>query len=163
REAKAIGHFHQAYSLSISLRTRHAKIVLDPAFGVGPFFMADDADTFAAEASKASNNGGVLAELPVTGERDEAGDEPVDVVGAMRALRMAGDLRFLPGRELGVQVLQGERGFCLKPANLFADGDGIAALAHRAEFLDFGLQLGHRFFEIEIAAHWVRASVFWAN
>jgi len=71
----------------------------------------------------------------------------------MRALRMAGDLRFLPGRELGVQVLQGERGFCLKPANLFADGDGIAALAHRAEFLDFGLQLGHRLFEIEIAAH----------
>src|SRR5262245_66606828 len=68
---------------------------------------------------------------------------------------MAGNLCLLPVRKPGVQFLQSECGFCLKPANFLADGDGVAALAHRAEFLDLGLQFSHRLFEIEITAHWI--------
>src|SRR5262245_43877661 len=73
----------------------------------------------------------------------------------MRALRVTGNLCFLPGRKLPVQFLQGKRGFCLEPANLFADGDGIAAFAHRAKFFDLGLKFSHRLFEIEVTAHWI--------
>src|SRR5262249_38705672 len=91
REPKAISHLHKAHGFSITLRACHAEIVLDPAFGIGALLMADDADTFAAESSEASHDGGVLAKLPVTGERDETGDELVDVVEAVWALRMAGN------------------------------------------------------------------------
>ncbi len=121
--------------------------------------MPDHADGLAAEAAEAADDGRVLAELAVAGERNEIGDQAGDVVEAMRPLRMARHLRFLPGRELGIEFL--ERGRCLRlePADLVADGDRVVALAHGAQFLDLGLQFGHRFFEVEIAAHGNPAAV----
>ena len=49
-------------------------------------------------------------------------------------------------------------GFDLEPADLVADGDRVAGLAHGAQFLDLGLQFGHRLFEVEIGAHVVPVS-----
>ena len=119
--------------------------------------MADDADALAAEAAEAADDGLVVAEFAVAGERHEIVDQARDVVEAMRPLRMARHLRLLPRRELGIELLERERGFHLEPADLVADGDRAIALAHGAQFLDLGLQFGHRFFEIEIGAHRVRA------
>ena len=66
---------------------------------------------------------------------------------------MAGDLRLLPGRQLGVEVAQRLRAPCLEPADLVGDGDGVALGLQRAQLLDLGLELGHRLFEVEIGAH----------
>ena len=68
--------------------------------------MADDADAFAAKAAEAADDCSVVAEFAVTGEWDEIADQPCDIVEAMRPLRMPGDLSLLPGRELGVELLQ---------------------------------------------------------
>ena len=80
-------------------------------------------------------------------------DQAGDVVEAMRPLRMARDLRLLPGRQIGIEFLERDRRLDLEPADLLADGDRAVALAHGAQFLDLGLQFGHRLFEIEIGAH----------
>ena len=48
----------------------------------------------------------VLAEIAVAGERREILDQPVDVVPEMRPLRMPGDLRLLPGGQLGIGLFQ---------------------------------------------------------
>ena len=53
----------------------------------------------------------------------------VDVVEAMRPLRMARDLRLLPGRQFGVEVRQRLRRLGLEPLDLVGDGGGIVAAA----------------------------------
>ena len=115
--------------------------------------MADDADALAAEAAEAADDGLVVAEFAVAGERNEIGDQAGDIVEAMRPLRMARHLRLLPGRQVGIELLERQRRLHLEPADLVADRDRGIALAHGAQFLDLGLQFGHRLFEIEIAAH----------
>ena len=62
--------------------------------------MADHADAFAVEAAEAADNGIVVAEFAVAGERHEIGDEASDVIEAMWPLRMPRDLRLLPGRQV---------------------------------------------------------------
>ena len=101
-----VGHVHEAGRLAVAFRPRHAEIVLEAAVGVGALLVADDADALAAEAAEAADDRRVLAEFAIAGERDEIGDEPGDVVEAMRPLRMAGDLGLLPGCQLGVEFLE---------------------------------------------------------
>ena len=96
---------------------------------------------------------GVLAELAVAGQRHEIGDQRGDVIEAMRPLRMARDLRLLPRRQFAIEFLERLRGLAFDAVDLLADGDGIAVGLQRAQFLDLGLELGHRFFEVEIGAH----------
>ena len=71
----------------------------------------------------------------------------------MRPLRVPGDLGFLPRRQLGVDVFQRLRRLRLKAADVLGDRDGVAGLLHGAQLLDLGLELGHRLFEVEVAAH----------
>ena len=118
--------------------------------------MTDDADTFTLKAPKATDDGVVVAELAIARERNEIADKAGNVIEAMRSLRMPCDLSFLPWRELGIELLQRQRSLCLEAGDFLADGDRCVTLAHRAQFLDLGLQFGHRFFEVEIAAHWVQ-------
>ena len=71
----------------------------------------------------------------------------------MRALRMAGDLRLLPRRQIGIEIEQrfGRLGF--QPGQFLANANALAISAKRAQFLDLGFEIGHRLFKIEIAAH----------
>ena len=119
--------------------------------------MTDDADAFTVEAAEAADNGIVVAEFAVTGKWHEIADEPGNVVEAMWSLRMPRNLSFLPRREFRIELLQRQRSLHLEPGNFLTDGDRSVAFAHRTQFFDLGLQFGHRFFEVEIAAHWVRA------
>ena len=86
--------------------------------------MADDADALAAEAAEAADDRLVLAEFAVAGERREIGDQAVDVIEAMRPLRMARDLRLLPGRQLGIEVARASARPCASSArDLVVDRD----------------------------------------
>src|SRR5262249_28750253 len=129
------------------------EIVLDPALGRRALLVPDDADALAAEAAEAADDRLVVAELAVAGERDEIGDQGRHVVEAMRPLGMAGNLSLLPRREFGIDVLEGLRGLGLETGNLLADGGGAVRRLDRAQLLDLGLELGHRLFEVEVAAH----------
>ncbi len=73
-------------------------------FGVGALFLADDEDGSPAETAEPAHDGFVLGEIAVTRERREILNEGRHIIEAMRPLRMAGDLRLLPGRQLAVRV-----------------------------------------------------------
>src|SRR5262249_12601074 len=106
RQAEAVGKLHEARGLAIALRTRHAEIVPDPARGVVALLLPEDTDRFAIESSEAADDRFVLAEISVARERRELGDEPLDVIAETRAPLSARDLRFLPRREVGVEIGQ---------------------------------------------------------
>lgn len=74
----------------------------------------------------------------------------------MRPLWMPRDLRLLPRRQLAIEFLERLGGLAFELADLLGDRHGIVGRRHCAQFLDLGLKLGHRFFEIEIAAHEIR-------
>ena len=129
------------------------KLCLQAAVGIGAFFLADDAHARAAETAEAADDRRILAVAAVARERHEIGDELADIIKTMRPLRMACHLRLLPGRQRRVELFERLVGLDLDAVDLLADGDGIAAGGHRPHFLDLGLKLGHRLFEIEIGAH----------
>src|SRR4029077_2733469 len=151
RHVEVIRHAHQPGRLAIAFRPRHAEIVLEPAVGVGAFLVADDADALAAEAAEAADDGRVLTVLAVAGERHEVLDQGGDVIEAMRPLRMPRHLRLLPRRQARIELLERLRRLAFDAADFL--GDGVAVAVERAQLLDLGLELGHRFFEVEIATH----------
>jgi hypothetical protein len=116
-------------------------------------FVADDANAFAAETAEAAQQRFVFAEFAVAGERREIRDELRDIIGKMRPLRVAGHLRLLPRRQIGIDILQRLRGLRFETRHFVADRDGFAARGKGAEFFELGLELRHRFFKIEISAH----------
>ncbi len=153
RNFEALGHVEQPHGLAIALGPRHAEIMLEPTLGVGAFFVTDDAHAVAAEAAEPADNGGVLTKAAIARERGEVGDELSDVIEGMGPLRMPGNLRLLPGGQFGIELLERLTGLGLHAGDFVADGDGVAGGLQRPHFFNFGLELGHRFFEIQVGTH----------
>ena len=115
--------------------------------------MPDDHGRAALEASDAADDRLVLGEEAVAGERGEILNEPVDVVAEMRPLGVAGDLRLLPGGQLGIGLLQSFARLGFELGKLLLDGHGVLLGGERFELGDLAFKLGNRLFEIEISAH----------
>ena len=103
---EAVGQLHQPDRLAIALGPGHAEIVPETARRVVAFLVADDHDPAPAEPAEAADDRAVVGEIAVAGERHEILDQARDIILEMRPLRMAGDLRLLPGRKLGIGVAQ---------------------------------------------------------
>src|SRR5262245_3522523 len=71
----------------------------------------------------------------------------------VRAVRVASDLRLLPGRELGVSLHQGLSRLCLELGELLLDRDRALLGGKRLQLGDLAFELGNRLFEIQIGAH----------
>jgi hypothetical protein len=111
--------------------------------------VADDDDGTAAIAGEAALDRPVVAERAVAGERREVGEQRVDVVREVRPLGMAGDLRLLPGRELGVGLAQQLLGTGLEARDLLAQAELAVAGGKVAQLLDLALELADRLLEFE--------------
>jgi len=61
---------------------------------------------------------------------------------------MARDLRHLPWRELGVDILGQLLAFLGQAVYLFGDVDGRIVL-HETQFLDLGIEFGDRLFKVQ--------------
>ena len=125
----------------------------DAGVGVVALLLAHHADRLAAEAAEAADDGLVLGEFAVAGERGELGDQPGAVIDEMRPLGMAGHKGLLPGRQLAIEILQGLGGLGLQTGDVVGNGDGVTVLTERPKLLDLGFQLRDGLFEIEITAH----------
>lgn len=124
--------------------------------GVVAFFLADDGDRLAAEAGKTRLDRGILGKLAVAGQRREFLEQGLGVIDEMRSLRVARDLRLLPGIELGIDFDDRLTDANLQPADFIG---GVDALVFRCELLqldDLAFEVGDRLFEVEIIVHEVR-------
>ena len=78
--------------------------MLHAGFNIIALFVAHDDDRATTETTQTTNNGLVLTKIPVTGKRREIFDQRLRVIEEMGPIRMSGDLRLLPGIEIGVHV-----------------------------------------------------------
>ena len=72
----------------------------------------------------------------------------VDVIERVGTVRVAGELRDLPGREVGEDAHGELAALRLQAADLVVQVD-LGLGGHMAELFDFGLELGDRLFEVQ--------------
>ena len=84
------------------------------ALGVSSFFLADHHNALALKAAQATHNGLILSEFAVSGEGGEISDKAFDVMQGARAVFVAGHLGFLPGRQVGIEIVQNLAGFAFQ-------------------------------------------------
>ena len=66
--------------------------------------MAQDGHGESLVGREASHDGGVVGEFPVAVDLHPIGEEHLNVIEGVRTLRMARDLGFLPGAQMGVNL-----------------------------------------------------------
>ena len=105
------------------------------------------------EPRKPAHHGGVLAKDTVPGKGRVFGKERLDIVAAMGAVGVAGDLAFPPGRERLVEIAQERCRLGVKRARLLLDIRFLVGAGQRAQFLGLALDLGKRLLEVEVMGH----------
>ncbi len=148
RQAEALGEVHQAHRLAVAFGVRHAEVVAHPALGVGALLVADHDQRAAAEARETALDRAVVAEGAIARERRVVLEQLGRVVGEMRPLGMARDLRLLPGVELGVGLAQQLLGARLEARDLVGEVE-VAAVGQMAQLLDLALELADRLLELQ--------------
>src|SRR3546814_239549 len=127
-------------------------IVLQAAGRIVALFMANHHDAALTQPSEAAEDCLIVAESAITRERDEFVENTSDIMFEVRPLGMAGDLRLLPGRKLGIGVGQHLVRPGLKPLN-FRVYIERALIGGLTQFRDAGLKRRYRLFEIEKTYH----------
>ncbi|MNU70231.1 hypothetical protein D3C71_596330 [compost metagenome] len=163
RQRETVGQFQHADRLAVTFRARAAKIMLQAALGVVAFFLADDGDGLAVESGKARLDGGVFGKFAVTGERREIGEQRFGIIDKMRTLRMARDLRFLPGVQLGIDVLHRVVDARFQTVDLLRGVYALVFIGKLLQLDDLALKVRDRFFEVEIIVHEIRFRSFCAR
>jgi hypothetical protein len=147
RQLEALGELHEAQRLAVTLRTRHAEVALDLAFGVAAFLVADDDDAAAIDARDAADDRRVVRVGAIAREFVEFLADDADVVERVRPRRMARQLRHLPRREVAEDLGGLHAQLALQRGDLVVDVERVAATG-AAQFLELGFQIGDRLFEI---------------
>jgi len=119
--------------------------------GVAAFLLADDHAGLAIESRQATDDRQVVCIRPVTVQFHEVGEQIGHVVERVGALRVARDLRHLPGCQVRVDVLGQLLAFLVQPVDLVGDVDCRLVL-HVAQLFDLGIELGNRLLEVEEVA-----------
>ncbi len=163
RQREAVGQFQHADSLAVTFRARAAEIVLQAALGVIALFLADNCDWLTVETGKAGLYGGVFGELAVAGKRREIRKQRLGVINEMRTLRMTRDLRFLPGVQLGIDVLHRIVDARFQAVDLLRGVYALVFIGKLLQLDDLALKVRDRFFEVEIIVHEIRFRSFCAR
>src|SRR5215467_8715824 len=153
RQPELVGHVHQPYRLTVSLRARHAEVVLDAALSIETFLISDYDNGAVMEPAEPPHDGGIFGEVAVAGERREILDQRAHVVEAVWPVGMARHLRLLPGRQLRIGVGKGLLRLLLKLGDLLGNARGTLIDVDRPKFGDLAFELGDRLLEVEIGAH----------
>src|SRR5439155_25584480 len=96
---------NQTHRLSVPIAMQHAEVTGDILARVPPLLVADDHDPQIFESAEPADNRRVVAVEAIAVELDEVLEEELDEVAGVRALRMARELRALPGGQARVGTL----------------------------------------------------------
>jgi hypothetical protein len=147
-KAELLGDLHQTQCLAVALGPRHPEVARRALLGVATLLMAEHHAGLAVEARQAADDRLVVGERAVAVQLLEVGEHLVDVVERVRALRMACDLRHLPGRQARIDVLGEEQALLAQPVDLLGDVDRRLVL-HVTKLFDLRFELGDGLLEIE--------------
>ena len=150
RQVEAVGQIHQPHRLAIALRPRHAKVALDPGFGVMALFMADHHHGHVIEPRDPAHHCMVIGKAAVAGKRGKFGEEPLNVILGVRAVRMARNLAFLPWGQRLIEIFQEAVRLAVQRLGFFRDVHGRVRARQRPQFLGLAFNLGEWLFEIQI-------------
>ena len=75
---------------------RHSEIAADIFVGVPAFLMTDDSDGTSIDGAETADDGFVVANTAIAMQLDEIIRDEFDVVQAVGAVRMSGQLNLLP-------------------------------------------------------------------
>ncbi|KAF4516425.1 hypothetical protein B566_EDAN003171 [Ephemera danica] len=162
RQTKLFGQLHQAQGLPVAFGTRHAEVAKNFLLGITTLLVPDNHDRVPIEARQAANDGMVVGEGAVAMEFFEVAEQQGEIVERVRTLRVAGDLGYLPGRQLRVDTLGQLGALLFETADLLGDVDSGVVL-NKAQLFNFGFELGNRLLEVEKTcfhgqpAYWVGA------
>ncbi len=92
RPPELLGLAHEAERLAVALGVGHAEVAPQVLLHVAALLLADDHDGRAAQARPPPDDGLVVAEVAVPVQLDPVGEDPLDVVEGVRALRVARDV-----------------------------------------------------------------------
>ena len=148
RNAELLGQSHQAHGLAVAFRTRHTEVAVLAFLGVAAFLVADDHHALAVEPGQTADDGGIVRIITVAMQLFEIGKQVLDIIQRIGTLRVARNLRNLPRRELGVNILGQRLALLLQSADLIRDIK-CGIILHIAQLLDLALQLGDRLLEIQ--------------
>ena len=97
RQAETLGHLHEAQRLAIALGLRHAVVAAHPLLGVAALLVADQHHGSPVEARRSADDGEVVRVHAIAVQLLEVAEDEPDVIERVRPLRVARELRDLPG------------------------------------------------------------------
>jgi hypothetical protein len=89
--------------------------------GVVALLLADQHHRLVPEPRRTADDRLVVAEAAVAAERNELAEQMALILEKMRAERMAGNLRLLPGRQRGIEIGEALGRLALELADLLVD------------------------------------------
>src|SRR5258708_16763034 len=130
------------------MRPGDAEIPQDLLLGVAPFLVADPRASLAVEARQPGYDGRIVQERAVAVQLLEGRDQHGHVLERVGPLRMARNLRHLPGSEIAVDLLRKHLAALGKALDLLRDVDRRVVL-REAQFFDAVLELRDGLLELE--------------
>jgi hypothetical protein len=126
------------------------KVALDAGFGVVALLMPDHQHRLVVEPRQPADHGMVVGKGPVACQAGEFGEQLVDVVLAMRPVRVPRHLALLPGRQVLVEIAQRRIRLAVQRLGLLRHVHAGVGLRHRAKLFRLAFDVGEGLFEIEI-------------
>ena len=153
RQVELVGQIHQPHGFAIALGPGHAEIAFDAGLGVMAFFVADNHHWLVVEAGQSAHDSVVIGEVAVTSQRDEFAEQSLDIVLAMRPIRVAGDLAFAPGGQVFVQVFQQFTGLLVQRGGFLCHVHFRVLFGEGAKLFGLAFDLGQVAFKVEVILH----------
>ena len=155
RKPELLGELHLEERLAVALGMGAAEVGGD-LLGDGLSLVVDDHEALdRADPGEAGDDGRVVSEGAVAVELAEVAAHRGDVVHPLRTERVARDAHGLPGREVGVDLLEEARARLLELAEFVRVARGVGAFLDR---VDLTLDLEDGVLEVEL----VERAVAWA-
>ncbi|KAF4530411.1 hypothetical protein B566_EDAN018552 [Ephemera danica] len=105
RQMKLLGQLHQPQRLAVALGPGHAEIAQPAFLRIAPLLVPQHHAGLAIEAGHAADDGQIISVVAITMQFMEIGEAFAYVVQRVGPLRVAGDLRHLPGRQARIDFL----------------------------------------------------------
>ncbi len=105
RAVELFRHPHEAKGLPIPFRIGHAEVALHAFFESLAFLMTDNHHRSIVESGKSSHDGPIISEHTVAVQLEKISCQLIDIIQRAWALRVAGQLRSLPGGQVFVELV----------------------------------------------------------